>query len=186
MPAKAKTKKIVLAGKHVFLRPPALADLSEYTTLRNQSTRLCRGLLNPFRGKKQFVDYIRPSQNGQYFRFFICRNEDRQIVGSIGVFLIERSLFQSGCIGYMVGGPYVRRSYATEALQLLLHFTFDKLKLHRVEANIQPANKPSIALVKRAGFKLEGYSPRFLKICGKWRDHERWAILIEDWRKKKR
>jgi ribosomal-protein-alanine N-acetyltransferase len=51
-----------------------------------------------------------------------------------------------------------------------------------VEANIQPQNRASIPLVKRAGFVREGYSRRYLKNGGQWRDHERWAILYDDWR----
>ena len=72
--------------------------------------------------------------------------------------------------------------YMTEALQLALHYAFKSLRLHRLEANIQPSNAASIALVKRAGFVLEGYSERYLKVCGRWRDHERWAITAERWR----
>ena len=64
---------------------------------------------------------------------------------------------------------------------LILAYAFTELKLHRLEANIQPHNAASIALVKRAGFVREGFSRRYLKICGEWRDHERWAILVEDW-----
>ncbi len=56
------------------------------------------------------------------------------------------------------------------------------MRLHRVEANIQPGNAPSIALVKRLGFELEGMSPRYLKIGGRWRDHERYALRAETWR----
>jgi ribosomal-protein-alanine N-acetyltransferase len=67
-----------------------------------------------------------------------------------------------------------------EGIRLTLRHAFGPLKLHRLEANIQPDNAPSLALVKGAGFRLEGYSPRYLKIGGRWRDHERWAILAED------
>jgi ribosomal-protein-alanine N-acetyltransferase len=70
----------------------------------------------------------------------------------------------------------------TEALQLMMRHAFDDLQLHRLEANIQPGNVASLALVKRAGFGREGYSRRYLKIGGRWRDHERWAILAEDWK----
>jgi [ribosomal protein S5]-alanine N-acetyltransferase len=186
MPSKPKSKKIVLTGKLVFLRPPLRADLAEYTALRKKSARFYRGLVNSFKGKKQFTDFLRRSPDGGYFRFFICGNDDGRITGSISLFLIERGSFWSACVGYMIGAPYARRGCATEALRLILSFAFDQLKLHRVEANIQPGNVPSIALVKRTGFQKEGYSPRFLKICGKWRDHERWAILVEDWRPGKR
>jgi ribosomal-protein-alanine N-acetyltransferase len=69
----------------------------------------------------------------------------------------------------------------SEGIQLVLRHSFGALGLHRLEANIQPGNEPSIALARGAGFRLEGFSPRYLKIDGKWRDHERWAILAEEW-----
>jgi ribosomal-protein-alanine N-acetyltransferase len=90
--------------------------------------------------------------------------------------------FCSAYLGYYVGARYAKRGYMTEALRLMLDYAFRKLKLHRLEANIQPTNLSSIALVKRAGFVREGYSRRYLKIGGRWRDHERWAILYEDWK----
>jgi ribosomal-protein-alanine N-acetyltransferase len=70
----------------------------------------------------------------------------------------------------------------TEAVELILKHAFVNLKLHRVEANVQPQNTPSINVLKRCGFTKEGFSRNYLKICGKWRDHERWAIIKEDWK----
>jgi [ribosomal protein S5]-alanine N-acetyltransferase len=61
----------------------------------------------------------------------------------------------------------------------LLDDAFRRLRLHRLEANIQPGNAPSIRLVRRLGFRREGYSVRYLRIAGRWRDHERWAILSD-------
>jgi len=73
------------------------------------------------------------------------------------------------------------QGYMSEALDLVLHEAFVTLGLHRLEANIQPANRGSLALARRAGFVLEGFSPGYLKIAGEWRDHERWALRSEAW-----
>jgi ribosomal-protein-alanine N-acetyltransferase len=67
-----------------------------------------------------------------------------------------------------------------EALEQVLDHAFGSLGLHRIEANIQPQNTPSIALARGAGFRLEGFSPRYLLIGGQWRDHERYAITVDE------
>jgi ribosomal-protein-alanine N-acetyltransferase len=67
-------------------------------------------------------------------------------------------------------------------MHLVLRDAFTNLGLHRLEANIQPGNDASVALARRCGFELEGFSPRYLKVGGRWRDHERWAIRAETWR----
>src|SRR5262249_23165406 len=88
----------------------------------------------------------------------------------------------SAYLGYYIGQRFAGRKYMSEAIELVLQVAFKKLKLHRLEANIQPGNTASIAVVRRAGFVQEGFSRRYLKIGGRWRDHERWAILVEDWK----
>lgn len=97
-----------------------------------------------------------------------------------------RGVFRSGYLGYQTGAPHARAGYMTEALALMLRQAFGPLRLHRVEANIQPGNRASIALARRAGFRLEGLSRRYLKIGGRWRDHERWALTVEEWRRRRR
>ena len=68
----------------------------------------------------------------------------------------------------------------------MLRYAFGDLRLHRVQASIQPENERSIALVRGAGFRPEGLALRYLKIGGRWRDHEQWAITSEDRREWRR
>ena len=110
----------------------------------------------------------------------LCRRGDGAILGFFNLSQIFRGPFMNAYLGYAVGQPYAGQGYMGEGIELVLGYAFETLGLHRLEANIQPANATSIALAKRAGFRLEGFSPRYLKIDGQWRDHERWAIVAED------
>ena len=131
---------------------------------------------------ERFAEWVRTGRGVRHEKLLICRLEDEAVLGAININEIVRGPAQSAFLGYWIGAPYARQGYMTEALQLALHHAFKVLGLHRVEANIMPANRASIALVKRAGFRHEGYSPRYLKIAGRWADHERWALTVEDWR----
>ena len=106
-----------------------------------------------------------------------CRREDRTIVVVIDVNQIFHGNFRSADLGYYAGAPFMGQGYMTEGLRLALG-------LHRPEAaDIQPKDRDSIRLARRAGFRREGFSPRYLKILGRWRDHERWAITAEAFRR---
>ena len=87
----------------------------------------------------------------------------------------------SAYLGYYAFVPHAGRGLMRQGLSQVITHAFKTMKLHRLEANIQPRNIRSRALVKKLGFQREGISPRYLKINGRWRDHERWAILCEDW-----
>ena len=117
---------------------------------------------------------------------FACRREDDGLVGVFDLSQIFRGIMQSAYLGYYALAPYARQGYMRDGMDLMLRYAFTTLRLHRVESNIQPANKRSIGLVRRAGFVREGYSRRYLKIDGRWRDHERWALLVENWRAQRR
>jgi ribosomal-protein-alanine N-acetyltransferase len=97
-----------------------------------------------------------------------------------------RGGFQNAYLGYYGFAPHSRQGYMTEGMALALDVAFGILKLHRVEVNIQPTNARSLALARRIGFTHEGFSRRYVKIAGRWRDHERFAMLAEDWRRLRR
>ena len=171
-----------IRGSRVYLRPPVKTDAAEFISLNRRSRLFHRGLTSAPKTNEQFLAFMTRVGKPDSVSFFICRTEDDAIVGAIFLHQIFHGPFRSAYLGYYAGAPFANCGYMTEALQLMLRYAFRKIKLHRLEANIQPGNVPSISLVRRAGFKREGYSPRYLKICGRWRDHERWAITVEDWR----
>jgi ribosomal-protein-alanine N-acetyltransferase len=175
----------VIEGKRIFLRSPQAKDQVEYLALNRRSASFHRGLASPPTRPKQFAAFVERCRLDTTACFFICRRTDRVILGYISLSEVVRGGFQSAYLGYHMGVEFAGQGYMTEAIALVLRYAFAKLKLHRVEANIQPGNVASLALAKRAGFMKEGYSRRYLKICGRWRDHERWAILAEDWRARK-
>lgn len=107
--------------------------------------------------------------------------ESGELAGAIHINEIVQGSFWSGYLGYYAFAPHNARGYMTTGLRAVVSRAFRQLRLHRLEANIQTDNESSRRLVQRLGFKLEGYSPRYLKIAGKRRDHERWAITAEDW-----
>ena len=168
-------------GSRVCLRAPTLRDREEFLALSRASVSFYRGLASSLSTPRAFTAYVERSRRPDYVAMLVCRREDGRIVGSVNLSQIVRGTFHSAYMGYQVFAPFARQRYMSDALPLVLRLIFRQLRLHRVEANIQPTNAASIALVRRAGFVKEGYSQRYLKISGRWRDHERWAMTAERW-----
>lgn len=166
----------------VTIRPVQASDAAELVAANLASIELHEPWVSPCRDHVSFLGYLTRCDGDRSIGFIARERESGRIVGIVNLSEIVRGFFQSAYMGYygMVGMG--GRGLMSEAVSLVLTQAFDDLGLHRVEANIQPGNDPSRALVKRLGFRQEGYSPRYLKINGEWRDHERWAVLSEEWR----
>jgi ribosomal-protein-alanine N-acetyltransferase len=182
----------LVKGKLVFLRHPTESDRDEFIALRNSCKEyLARWEPVPPRGFDAFGDdgfdrEVELARTDRGERMLICRREDGTIVGKLSTGDILRGPAQFCHLGYWIAEAHAGRGYMTEAIALGLRYCFTTLKLHRVEANIQPHNEASRRVVQRNGFRLEGFSPRYIKIRGRWADHERWAITVEEWRARKR
>lgn len=125
---------------------------------------------------EEFESYLQRVEQPTHEGFVICLRDSGAIVGGVRINNIVRGALQSGALGYTAYASTTGHGYMTEGLHLLIRYAFGELGLHRLEANIQPDNTPSLNLVRRLGFRREGYSAAFQFINGQWRDHERWAL----------
>jgi [ribosomal protein S5]-alanine N-acetyltransferase len=161
----------------VSLRAPQAEDLPEFVALARQSRVLHQPWVSAPTTPLQYQNYLaQMAQTGQCARL-VCSSQSKQIVGVINISNIVLGKFCSAYVGYYMFAGFERQGYMRAGLLAASRYAFKTLKLNRLEANIQPANLASIALVQVCGFTKEGYSPRYLKIGDQWQDHERWALL---------
>jgi [ribosomal protein S5]-alanine N-acetyltransferase len=185
----ARTDPFRLVGERVYLRAPERMDWEAWASLRGRS----RNFLEPWEPswpadalsrlsfRSRIARYAEDWRGDQAYNFFIFSQDDA-LVGGIGLSNVRRGVSETASLGYWVGEPFARQGFMTAALPLVLDFSFDRVRLHRVEAACLPTNVPSRALLTRIGFQQEGYARQYLCIAGKWQDHLLFAILREDWR----
>ncbi|HTS20745.1 MAG TPA: GNAT family protein [Casimicrobiaceae bacterium] len=183
-------KSALVAGDSIYLRRPRRSDAARFVAAVRDSARLHRNWVQAPSTPARFAKYLarfaaaasRRATSATHVGLLACRSADHVPVGVFNLSEIVRGAFRSTYLGYYALAPHDGRGYMAEGLALVLRFAFGPMKLHRVEINIQPANLRSIALARRAGFLREGFSRRYVKLGGRWRDHERWALTVEDWR----
>jgi [ribosomal protein S5]-alanine N-acetyltransferase len=176
-----KDRTVVASGARVSLCEPEASDAEELFALLRASQKHLRPWIYPPQSLRSCRDNLRNLSGDRHRGWLLCRRADGAILGVIRLTEIVRGVFQSAYLSYYLGARHAGQGLMSEGLTLTLGVAFRHLKLHRLEANVQPANRRSIALVRRLGFRKEGLSRRYLKIGGRWQDHERWAILKEDW-----
>jgi ribosomal-protein-alanine N-acetyltransferase len=169
----------------VLVRSPTPRDRAEYLA-GMRASRTLHGRWLPAASDETFDRLLAGVQDPRSEPMLVCRAEDGALVGFMNISQIVRGPFQSAYLGYGAVAAHAGRGYMREGIELVLARAFGELGLHRLEANIQPGNEASIALVRGAGFVREGFSERYLKVGGRWRDHERWAIRAEQWRVRRR
>ena len=166
----------------VILNRVQLTDAEELIQCNRESREYHAPWAHPFIDRKGFELWFHGALTGRSISFVARVMETREVAGIVNLNEIVLGAFRSAYLGYYGMVRTARRGYMTEAVRLAIEYAFKDVGLHRVESNVQPGNEPSRALVQRLGFRLEGFSPKYLLIAGEWRDHERWALLADEYR----
>jgi len=165
----------------VRLERPSLRREREFLDSAHRSRELHRGFVTSATNAAEFRAYLDRTRRGNQESFFVISTESDALAGVVNINDIVMYAQKTGRLGYYAFVPHAGTGLMREALALVVKMAFREFGLHRLEANIQPTNRRSKALVEALGFRREGTARGFLKIGGRWRDHERWALLKEDW-----
>jgi len=187
-PLGAAIHSVRLEGTRVYLRPPVERDWSDWSRLRERS----RSFLSPWEPTWPSDALTRDSyrrrlrrnaeewRDGQAYSLFIFTKSEDALVGGVTLSNLRRGVAQMGSLGYWIGEPFVRQGYMTEALSCVIRFAFHEIDLHRLEAACLPDNAASNAVLRKCGFRQEGFARKYLKINGDWHDHVLFALLREE------
>jgi ribosomal-protein-alanine N-acetyltransferase len=172
--------EILFEGERVLLRRLVPADMAEFIGLVGDSASLLYPWVRLPDDSEKFNTYVERFDRKSAECTVICVRKSGAIAGTVSISHIIRGPYRRATIGYNAFAPSVRHGYMSEGMALVLRFAFETLRLHRLEADIQPGNVASLSFAENIGFRKEGFSPSFACIDGTWRDHERWAITSDE------
>lgn len=125
---------------------------------------------------------------GQYRRgfpgsFAVELKESGRMIGTIGFMWVNPD-YKSAEVGYSLSRAYWNRGIMTEALEAILHFGFEELRLNRIEAQHDTQNPASGRVMAHCGMQYEGILRQRVVNKGRFRDVAMYAILKSDWQEK--
>jgi ribosomal-protein-alanine N-acetyltransferase len=164
----------------VMLSSAVRSDAADLIRANRDSGAHHEPWVRPFIDQDGFDRWFGRLVEGTDIVFVVREEQSGIVVGVTHLSQISRGALESCYLGFYGNATLAGRGLMTEAVRLAVRHAFDVSGLHRVEANVQPGNTRSLALIRRVGFRREGFSPRYLRIDGVWRDHERWAVLADD------
>lgn len=172
-----------LATERLLLRQLHLSDVAEIFELRSNHEVLKFVGREPAKSKdeaKAFIKTVTESiKAGDAIMWGIAlRNSPATIIGTIGYWQMQKEHFRSE-LGYALLPPYWGKGFAKEAIEKALDFGFKKIKLHSVEARIDPANKASAKVLLATGFEKEGYFKEDYYFKGKFLDTEVYSRRVK-------
>lgn len=177
---RAQVAHTVATGERVHLQLPAPCHKNLFVNFVRRNKEFHEPWVYVSSDPKFYDQYLRRMKMGSSLGFFVFTNMGSEFVGVINLNSIRLDPFSSASLGYYADEGFCKKGLMKEGIRLVLGHAFYKIGLNRVEANIQPGNTASLALVKSIGFQKEGFSAKFLQIGNEYKDHERWAYLSDD------
>jgi len=116
----------------------------------------------------------------ELFQWGVALQDDDRVVGTCTLTRLDVENRRAE-VGFALARAHWGNGYMREALAALIHWAFDDLELHRLEADVDPRNAASIHLLERLGFRKEGHLRERWLVCGEVQDSLIYGLLHRDW-----
>ena len=125
-----------------------------------------------------------PGVPGDWFQFAVESKEIGILIGDCALQVDGQEPYRAE-IGFTLAREHQGKGFASEAVLRLWDYAFDDLGLHRVAAIADCRNKPSRALLERVGMRREGHFLENVWFKGGWSDEYLYAVLKDEWLRKR-
>jgi len=184
---------VELKSDRIFMRPPALEDAQSWAEVRGKNKDHIQpfdpkwpdNALTPELFRKRISRQSNDWADGRACSFLIFADDRKTLIGGMNINNICRGAAQYASIGFWIDREKQGQGLMAEAIILTLHYCFEHLKLHRVNASCLPHNERSKKTLLASGFKEEGFAEKYLQINGIWEDHVLFGLPVEDWPQQK-
>ncbi|HAG90974.1 MAG TPA: N-acetyltransferase [Bdellovibrionales bacterium] len=182
-------KHLYRSTKNLIIRPLGLKDYESW----RESLSINLERQNPWDRKKResselsknsfkSVLSLQKSQRDrdEYYDLTVFEKKSGLVVGGVSAMNVVRSVSQTAFLGYSIHNIHWGKGYGKESVKAMIEIAFRDLKLHRLEAGVEPSNRRSIMLARSVGLRKEGLKKRAVLLRGEWRDLTIYSITCED------
>ena len=174
-----------IAGTRVVLRALRSSDVPDLFAIFSDPdvVRYWDGaLMTSAADASEYLQQIEANfRDRQLFQWGISNQATASILGTCTLLHVNTT-HQRGEIGFALGKPHWRKGLARDAVATLISFAFERMDLHRLEADVDPRNTRSLRLLERLGFQREGCLRERYHLNGELQDAVLLGLLRPEWK----
>lgn len=173
----------MIKGDHVYLRPIQKEDMySFYQATQDEEIRYMTGTRDSFTMEQLAHHFTTISQDESRRDFAICLSQNNELIGDLSIVEIDEMNKKAGFRIAIHNPTYFNKGYGSEATKLAILFSFEQLKLNRLQLEVFSHNKRGMKAYEKVGFKKEGVLRQSLYINNQYSDEIIMGITRADYK----
>ena len=144
----------------LILRRITVEDEQNFFEIRSNKELMSALDKEPFKNLEELLNFFEQIEAGinsnKSIAWAVCLKDDNRMIGHVGYHKIDFVNHRAE-IGYALLPKFQNKGLCSEALKAILDVAFNQFNFHSLEADVNPANNPSIKLITKMGFVKEAH-----------------------------